>query len=114
MKFLILLCLLLFSCGGSNMPDVGSEAVLYLKGSEVVLLADSKPAYKQFIKIQTAKDKHGFNQMVSAGKIFAVPNGTRVLILDLDLAAYEVRILQGEHKNRTGWIAYEFAKKAPQ
>lgn len=114
MTILILLCLLFFSCGSSNMPDIGSEAVLYLKGSDVVLLADSKSSYKQFVKIQAAKDKYGFNQMVSAGKIFSVPNGTRVLILDLDSAAFEVRILQGQHRNRTGWIAYEFAKKAPQ
>jgi hypothetical protein len=109
--FLLCIFTIFLNCGESSIPDVGSEAYLYHKDLTVLIVADSKQSYDQFVKAQTANDKYAFNQMVRLGRLFPVKNATRVLVLDLDSFSWKVRILQGEHKNRVGWVAYEYAKK---
>jgi hypothetical protein len=98
-------------CGESNTPSIGSEVLLYDERVTIIIIADSKSSYDQLIRSLTANDKYARNQLLQSGKVYTVKKNTRALILDLDSFAWKVRILEGEHKNRVGWVMYEWARR---
>jgi hypothetical protein len=50
--------------------------------------------------------------MISAGFIFSVENGTKVLVIDYGGGMFirKIRILEGEMKGRAGYVPYEWIK----
>ena len=64
----------------------------------------------------TVKDKYGFIELVESGKVFSVPNNTRVLVLDygggfLDSTKSKIRILEGPWTGTAGWVPEEWVVK---
>jgi hypothetical protein len=88
---------------------VGDEVRLDHGGGDV-LVAINKQAYKELVEAVAAKDKVGYNLMVAKGYAFFVPRGTRAKVIDMTIASRKVRIYEGEHYGRTGWIPYEWAR----
>lgn len=90
--------------------NVGSEARLIVDSGTVLVAAD-EAAYKRFLTLAVADDTLGIADMVMQGQAFLVPNGTKVKVIDSGFARREVRILEGEHFGRSGWVAYEFLRE---
>lgn len=97
----------------SSILGVGEEGILNNNSdkndvSGVAILAVDEKAFDDFIQAQIADDKLGYSQMLGAGRFFVVDNGTAVKVIDTGFAKRKVRILEGEHLGKSGWIPYEF------
>lgn len=93
-----------------NGGAIGSEARLYTgSGGSPILLGVDEEACNEIIKAYIAKDKYGLRDLWSTGRAFAVPNNTRVLVLDIGwIGTRRVRILEGESAGMAGWVIKEF------
>lgn len=75
------------------------------------ILGTSKETYDEFSKAQVADDKLDYLQMLGDGKIFLIPNCTKVKVIDSSFTLKKVRILEGEHLGVSGWMPFEFVVK---
>jgi hypothetical protein len=75
-----------------------------------VPLSSTKDGYEEMAKAGRAHDTVGLRQMVLAGKVFAVPVGTRARVIDMSFAMRRVRILDGKYKDAAGWLPFEYVK----
>ncbi len=96
---------------GSNpsIPSVGAILRLSATGGAIPV-GINEDALDQLEKAQMAQDEQGQVQLVASARILLVPGGTKVRLLELGLFRYEVRILEGRHKGRKGWVPREFVK----
>lgn len=93
-------------------PTVGEEGVLDSgEGDGGVLVSATKEAWEQFRKAVIAKDKVGFYALYLSKQVFSVPKGTRVLVIDRALSAREVRIMEGEHTWKSGWVHEKWVRR---
>jgi len=90
--------------------DIGSTAILAVSESDMVLVAVDEEAFEELIKASVAKDYMGIAELLLLGKVFEVPNNTKVLVIDSAFAKRKIRILEGDEFGRTGWVPYEFLK----
>lgn len=88
--------------------SVGKEGFLRVEGQNEVLVATSKENFGKLIKATVAKDTIGMAQMVQSGEAFFVDNGTKVLVIGSAVGSREIRILEGQHATRSGWVPVEF------
>ena len=88
-------------------PDVGSVVRLY-NGTASVLIGTDDDALGEMDKATRVKDDHGRVQLVMGGKILLVASGTRARVLDIGFFTHEIRILEGKHQGRKGWVRKEF------
>lgn len=80
--------------------------------SESSILATNKENLEEFTNILVANDKIGLYDMKNKGKIFLVPNCTKIKVLEtLAPGSQRVRILEGSNIGKDGWISYEFIIK---
>lgn len=98
----------------SSILGVGEEGVLNNNSdkndvSGVAILAVDEKAFDDFTQASIADDKLGYSQMLGAGRLFVVDNGTAVKVIDIKfLGKTEVRVLEGDYFGESGWIASEF------
>ncbi len=88
-------------------PDVGSVVRLY-NGTASVLVGADENALGEMDKAIRAKDDYGRVQLVMIGRILLVDSGTRSRVLDIGFFTHEVRILEGKHQGRKGWVRKQF------
>jgi len=67
----------------------------------------SEDALNEFIQDNINHDTYGQEQMLTAGRIFFVPNGTQILVIGGDLTTREVRILSGVDTGQGGYVVAE-------
>jgi hypothetical protein len=106
-------CLICVSSSGTPAPeptDIGSEATIQAPDLNEVFLTIDKQADDEWTKACIAKDYIGMAQMEAVGKVFAVPNGTKVLVIGSGFATRQVRILEGDAFGKSGWLPYEWLK----
>jgi hypothetical protein len=72
------------------------------------LVAADAEALSQCISAVNAGDPYGTKELVAAGRLWLVPAGTSVVVLELAFFSRKVRILEGEHQGKAGWIPTEF------
>ena len=97
-------------------PKMGGEARVQIDGSEIVPLAADEAAFDAFTRAATRNDTFGINDLIQAGKLFTVPTGTKVLVIDMGGflgSRLQVRVLEGPRTGRAGWVATEFVKALP-
>lgn len=87
-------------------PKVGEEAHLVSTASDVFVAVDDA-AWDAMFKAIAAKDTEGMMQLVLAGKVFVVPVGTRVRVIEGGFTSVKVRILEGAHQAKAGWVPIE-------
>ncbi|TFZ82127.1 hypothetical protein [Candidatus Macondimonas diazotrophica] len=87
------------------------DDVLLVVSEGVVLLADNEQAYGAFMKLAIAKDYLGMAQMEASGSLFSVPSGTKARIIDRGFERRLVRIMEGKHFGRSGWVVLSLLKK---
>jgi hypothetical protein len=92
--------------------SIGEEGILAGTGGTLTPVAITETALDEFIKSKIANDKDGIVQMIVAGSIFTVNNGTKVLIIDYGDGMFKrkIRILEGAMKGRAGYVPYEWIK----
>lgn len=105
---------LMLSCGVPSEttapPSVGSKAVIRAPNLDIVYLAIDKESFDMWTKACVAKDYIGMMQLEASGRVFSVPNNTKVLIIDRNFAIRKVRILEGDAFGKAGWLPYEWLK----
>ncbi len=87
----------------SSSRSVGSDVVLRVSSGDVVVCT-SEDAYDEFLKLAIAEDYLGMAQMEASGRLFRVPSGTKAHVIDTGFEKREVRIMDGEHFGRSGWV----------
>ena len=94
----------------SSRPMTGENGYLSI-GSGQIAVAVTEGAFDELLKVVRARDMMGLAQLLSSGDAFAVPNNTRVLVIEQGLFKTRVRIVEGEAAGRSGWVPMEFVQK---
>jgi hypothetical protein len=90
---------------------VGETGYLRCEGEPTLLVAIDRAALDEFTKVSVAKDYYGLGQLIASGRLFEVPAGTRVLVIDSSVFSRKVRIMEGASAGQSGWLAYEFVSR---
>ena len=76
--------------------------MLYLPGRDSVMVAVDEKALDELISAMSARgDEQG---LIQAGRVIAVPNNTRVRIIEASFAKLKVRILEGDNVMFEVWV----------
>ena len=85
----------------------GDDAVVDA-GNLVVHVAISKAALDRSIKAAIARDDLGHVALLLDEEIFVIEVGTLVRVIDIGFMTSEIRILEGKHAGRSGFLPSEF------
>ena len=100
----------------------GSEVVTWAerpKAGSLAELSDDRPllriasdenTFEQASKAEAAKDEQRLEELLRSEKIFLVPNGTKVRVLNVGGTKAEIKILEGPYMNRVGHVAVGWVK----
>lgn len=81
----------------------GSEATLFLTGRTSVMVAVDEKALDELVSAISARGDDA-QALIQSGRVFTVPNKTRVRIVDASFAKMRVRILEGEKIMHEVWV----------
>ena len=98
------------STTSSSSVSVGKNGYLD-SGGELVPVASDEAAFDAWNSAIVAKDEHGKVLLLASLRVFAVPKGTKVLVIDMATFKRKVRILDGKKKGWSGWVAMEYVKE---
>lgn len=88
--------------------QIGQKGHLHASGGPV-WLAVSAQAEDARIKASIANDTVGLQNLIMAGQLFSVEDGTAALVIDRSgLGVRQVRILEGPAKDRAGYLPMEW------
>ena len=102
-------------CGSSpNKPtssslSVGQDGILD-SGAELTPVAITEESFDAWTKASVAKDEQGKMLLLASARVFAVKKGTKVRVIDTAMFKRKVRILSGDQKGLSGWVAKEYVK----
>jgi hypothetical protein len=88
---------------------VGQNAVVD-NGGPMVMLATTEAALDDLSKARIAGDKMGTFQVMAEGRAFPVDARTKVLVLDTTFTLRKVRVLEGPHLGKAGWVPMDWVK----
>lgn len=95
-----------------EVSELGKEVFLRLLSTsdpeQIIPLSPTKELTEEVRKALRAKDMQGLLDLMLNEGVFAVPNGTKALLIDKAFALRKVRILQGEMQGKAGWLEMEF------
>jgi hypothetical protein len=81
----------------------GSEITLYVEGRSSVMVAVDENTLDELINaISTRGDET--QTLIRSGRVFTVPNKTRVRIIEADFAKLKVRIIEGDKIMSEVWV----------
>lgn len=83
--------------------SVGSDARLFLEGRNSIMLAGDEKAFNDLIDALSSGGD-AVDGLIQSGKVFTVPNNTRVRILEIAMSKNKVRIIEGEKIMQEGWV----------
>jgi hypothetical protein len=89
--------------------EPGSTLYAYWNGGPRVPIATDLFAFLDLQKAILATDQKGIEELEQAGRLFAVPIGTPVKVLEYHdgtvskVPACEVRVLEGKRQDQKGW-----------
>lgn len=90
---------------------VGSEGKLQAEGGTVSGAVD-EPTFGDMYNAVFMKDSATIDRLKQAGRVLAVPNGTRVQVLYAGTPVKrQVQILEGEHQGKKVWVLAEWVGK---
>jgi hypothetical protein len=91
----------------SSEPRVGDDVVL----TDEFLVGTTWDSYEEARKLLRAKDEVGLTRMERRGAIFVASKGTQAKLIEKSAFSVRVRITNGPHKGKDGWLPFEFIKK---
>lgn len=81
----------------------GVEVKLYIQGQKSVMVAaDERALYDLISAIAAKSDK--VQNLIQSGRVFAVPNDTRVRIVETGFPKIKVRVIEGDKMMSEGWV----------
>jgi len=88
--------------------------------SQYSAMLRSKQSFEIWLRAEVAGDQFGKTQMAMTGQAQLIPNGTLVLVTDVDslnigevIPISQVRILDGKYAGAAGWMAAKSVLKRP-
>jgi hypothetical protein len=109
------LAVMVLGCSGRKrqraVDDKDFELYVQVDGQEHTLVATTEKNHDRLIELAVAKDNLGVGQMIVGGQVYRVANGTTVVRISKGSYHSEVRIMEGEHKGRSGWVTNEFVRR---
>jgi hypothetical protein len=81
-----------------------------IDGEATVPVATSEKVLDLMLKYASIRDEEAFARMVAQGEVLLVANGTKCRFADPGFFTHEVRIDEGPHRGRYGFVPSEFVK----
>lgn len=88
---------------------VGETGKLDDAGQDVLVASDEE-AMAEAQRAGRNNDKGALTSLVAQGRIFLVPSGTLVKVVQLELTRTKIQVLQGNQSGKTGWVSMELVK----
>ncbi len=114
---LLLVLLLAVGCASGTERSTPSEGHLEIgsivettSSADQIIVATTQENYKQFMKCLVAGDRTGADEMYRKGQIFQLETGTKVKVIRATLRGIEVRVQEGQNKDKIAWISLDFLK----
>ena len=70
----------------------------------------TKEVSKEFTKASTKNDTEKIDKMIALGYIIVIDKGTKVAVISRGLLESKIKILQGSHKGKEGYLENEFLR----
>jgi hypothetical protein len=105
----ILVLMLIESCSQTetHSKNIGKNGVLTELNKKQVIVCSDVETYTDMYNSSKIGDKHEILALIQQGKIWEVPNGTKVLIIGYSTGLYQVRILDGKYAGYAGMVPDE-------
>lgn len=99
----------------SSRKSRSSASTSNLIGSEIrladeVAAAISREMYKEYAETVMARDIEGWKMMKSSGKVFDLPAGTKIRVVNFEGSwgsIAKIRVVEGTYYAKEGWVASE-------
>jgi hypothetical protein len=85
----------------------GGDGLLRSRGGGRLPVADDWDAYDDLLSADP-RDEYAMRELLLSGRVFAVEDGTEVLVIESRGLSYRIRILEGAYAGRDGWVPGEF------
>lgn len=89
---------------------IGQNGILTRNSGTASPVSTTKDIMDKFFKAYRINDKYGTGELLLSGQVFLVNHGTKVLVIDSSLYTLKIRILEGEHIGKAGWVPYEYVR----
>ena len=86
----------------SNDHSPGSEVVLYLPDRKSVMVAVDEQSLDELVTALANTNR--VEQLVDAGRVFSVPNNTKVRVVEANFTKLKVRFLEGRLVMTEAWV----------
>ncbi|MBD3675517.1 MAG: hypothetical protein HUJ26_18545 [Planctomycetaceae bacterium] len=94
--------------GASSGSIAGTGDVTTLNGSGgFATVAINEEAHDRLMELSLAEDYVGIEQLIDAGLVWTVPNGTKCKVISPGVFTYEVRLMEGEYYGVAGIVNSE-------
>lgn len=84
--------------------SIGSDARLFIEGRNSIMVSVDERAFTDLITVLSSNGDGGVERLIESGRVFTVPNNTRVRILEIASAKNKVRIIEGDRIMQEGWV----------
>jgi hypothetical protein len=84
--------------------SIGSDARLFIEGRNSIMISVDEKAFTDLITALSSNGDGGVDRLIESGRVFTVPNNTRVRILEIASAKNKVRIIEGDQIMQEGWV----------
>jgi hypothetical protein len=91
---------------------LGDTVTVGRPGEGRCFLAVDEDAWKAMVEAQVDRDVRRLNRMIADERVFSVKAGNRATLLSLGVFSRKVRMLEGQHPDKAGWIQSEFVHLA--
>lgn len=110
--FLLLFCVLSFSCS-SNIPEktkieIGDDVVIQSNGITTTVATDEE-TFMKLVEAGASKDKEAFDVLVFSGKVFSVESGTKACVINNGIVS-KVRLIDGKFEGQYVWLDRSWLK----
>ena len=89
---------------------VGSEARLYVEGLNSIPVAADEKILDELVGAMAAKDGNKLNALNNSGSVTNVASDTKIQIIERGSGKIKIRIAEGQHQAKEGWIGERWAR----
>lgn len=89
---------------GRGPITAGSDARLYVEGLDSIPVADDESALAELMTALSRKDAPRVDALAESDRVFKVVGNTRVRVLEMGAGKTKIRMAEGEHVMREGWV----------
>lgn len=90
---------------------VGSDARLFIEGRNEIFVSVDEKAFNDLINT-LSYGGGGVDALIQSGKVFTVPNNTKVRILVIGTGKIKVRVMEGDKFMTDGWVHEMWVKNS--